>query len=476
MRSLLLVFALLAACGDDDNRQLADAPVFEDAPVDVPTAGPVKITVTSRGEPQVGVRVHFQNADSTLVMTATTDATGSAVATMEPGGFVTALDPFPLIGGVATPSQAITYAGVKPGDELVLIENRRAGLSTQVDFELLIALEPTDTATQYLLFSPCTQFGLDVTNAAGASAGNGAQVSLAGCTATTDFTIVANDVNGQIVKAWHKANVTPTQGATLDLSAEPYLDPETVSFTYQSVPGGFTLATVNAQVVSQNGVTFSSGGSADVVNNGASIPGVVRPVIAGTQVTLSQFFNGSSSVHSVLEWGVPTTAYTLSLGNILTPTILLPQYTSVPAWDFTLNGITWTTDNVGRQPDFVRAIVRFQRTDVSTKTTTFWDWDIVAPMGTASQLAFPTLPAPDDVLKPLMTDDFQITDLLTTAKVPNGYDAVRENILSVSPFGISAGLVVGPSGQAVIEELQLAAVNKRGWKKLWQPIATLLRR
>jgi hypothetical protein len=46
----------------------------------------------------------------------------------------------------------------------------------------------------------------------------------------------------------------------------------------------------------------------------------------------------------------------------------------------------------------------------------------------------------------------------------------------VSPFGISDGLVVGASGQAVIEELQLAAVQKRGWKKLWQPIATLLRR
>jgi hypothetical protein len=475
MRSLLLVFAVLAACGDDDNRPLADAPVFDDAPVDMPTNGPVKITITSRGEPQVGIRVHFQNADSTLVITAATDATGSAVATMEPGGFVTVIDPFPRIGGVALPSEAVTYAGVKPGDELVLIDNQRGGASTQVDFELLIGLEPTDTATQYLLFTPCTQFGLDVTNAAGATAGNGAQVSLFGCTATTDFTIVANDVNGQIVKAWHKANVTPAQAATLDLSAEAYVDPETVSFDYQSIPGGFTLVTANAQVASQNGVTFASGGSADVVNTTASIRGVVRPVIAGTQVTLSQLFNGSSSVHSVLEWGVPTTAYMLSLGNILTPTILLPQYTGAPTWDFTLGGLTWTTDNVGRQPDLVRALVHFQRTDAAN-VTTFWEWDIAAPLGATNQLAFPTLPAPDDILTPQMTDDFQIADVLTTAKVPNGYDAVRENILSLNPFGEPAGFVVGPSGQAVIEELQLAAVRKRGWKKLWQPIATLLRR
>jgi len=244
-----------------------------------------------------------------------------------------------------------------------------------------------------------------------------------------------------------------------------------VSFNYQSIPGGFQLATASAQIIGTNGVTFAAGGSADVVANAATIANVDRPPIPGTQVTLSQFFNGSLSFHSVLEWGTQTTTYTLSLGNLLNPTILLPQYTATPIWDFTLNGLTWTTDNIGKQPDLVRSFTRFSRTDAVTGTIQ-WEWDIVAPMGTASQLVFPKLPAPDDVATPQMTDDFQFVDVLITAKVPNGYDAVREVILSLDPFDDNA-YVAGPSGQIVIEELQVALVGK---KKLWQPIATLLHR
>src|SRR5689334_14899213 len=94
MRSLVVGLVLVAACGDDPVHHLPDAPPPPDAAPDGPVSGVVSLTVTLDGAPQMGVRVIFQNADSSLVMSTTTDATGTAMATMVAGGYVTALDPF----------------------------------------------------------------------------------------------------------------------------------------------------------------------------------------------------------------------------------------------------------------------------------------------------------------------------------------------------------------------------------------------
>src|SRR5712671_11474 len=90
-----VVGLLLAACGGDPIHHLADAPPPPDAPPpDGPVSGVVTLTVTLNGNPQTGVRVLFQNADSSLVASATTDASGVAMATMVAGGSVTAINPF----------------------------------------------------------------------------------------------------------------------------------------------------------------------------------------------------------------------------------------------------------------------------------------------------------------------------------------------------------------------------------------------
>src|ERR1041384_1078663 len=96
---VVALFSLpLVACGscDDDGRgRLPDAAVIPDAPPDMMTTPqPVTITIKRNGTAMSGVKVFFQNADNTSVKTTTTDATGSASATMDAGGFVTAIDPF----------------------------------------------------------------------------------------------------------------------------------------------------------------------------------------------------------------------------------------------------------------------------------------------------------------------------------------------------------------------------------------------
>src|ERR1041384_3843968 len=106
----LLVALDLAGCGgcNDDNKvgHLPDAPPPPpDGPmIDMAPTSPVTITVTDLGDPLMGVTVYFQEADSTLVRTAQTDAGGKASAVLHAGGFVTAVQvtqPQPVRAGAA---------------------------------------------------------------------------------------------------------------------------------------------------------------------------------------------------------------------------------------------------------------------------------------------------------------------------------------------------------------------------------------
>src|SRR5262245_25587661 len=115
MRWLALV--LVAGCGDGKHNPdaAADMTVMPDA-----ATGPVTLTITKEGLPVAGVHVYFQNSNSTLVADATTDAAGHASADMAAGGFVTAINPFDTVQAPTSDDDLRTFAGVKPGDQLVL--------------------------------------------------------------------------------------------------------------------------------------------------------------------------------------------------------------------------------------------------------------------------------------------------------------------------------------------------------------------
>src|SRR4051812_23527284 len=97
-RALCAVLLVLAGCGDDSAHHLADAPAAPDAMVDGPTSGVVAITISLEGNPRAGIDVYFQAADGSLVAKVPTGAQGVASATMEAGGFVTVVNPFPVKG------------------------------------------------------------------------------------------------------------------------------------------------------------------------------------------------------------------------------------------------------------------------------------------------------------------------------------------------------------------------------------------
>ncbi|MBS1124130.1 MAG: hypothetical protein H6Q90_6358, partial [Deltaproteobacteria bacterium] len=347
MRSLLGLVIVLGACGDDGVGKLPDAPFAPDAStIDASTSGVVTLTVTSDGVGVADVKVYFQNADSTVVAAATTDASGVASATMEPGGFVTAKDPF--ITFKSRPGDLRTFAGVKPGDQLVL--QQRFGQSI-VNVNVIVPVDPN--ATSYLLYTSCGQ--VDVT--AGAGSGLPTAVSLFGCGATADFVVETRDPNGIALQAFAHPDITLVEGGTIDLSADTYVAPENVTWSYTNVPAGIGSVSVDSILASSHGPVVQSFSSAIVTNGTATTAPLARAGLAGSvAITLSRALSGNFSSHSVVEWGPATVTYVLDMASLL-----LADYEAAPTFDAAAHAVAWTATGAGAQPDFVTTQVTVVR-------------------------------------------------------------------------------------------------------------------
>src|SRR6185295_1803577 len=102
-----------------------DAGVAVPDAIDPATA--VTVTVTLDGVPQPDVVVYFQSSYLGPSAERRTDATGSAIAVVQNGGFdtnsVTLVNPFGPID--ATTDELFTYDAVVPGDHLQVVRDRR---------------------------------------------------------------------------------------------------------------------------------------------------------------------------------------------------------------------------------------------------------------------------------------------------------------------------------------------------------------
>ena len=436
MRSLLgLLVVLGTACGDDGVGKLPDGPPEIDAPnIDASLVGTVTLTITSDTTPVPNVKVYFQNADSSLVALAMTDANGVASATMLAGGYVTAIDPFanvPVPLGIAAPTDLRTFAGVKPGDQLQLRE--RVNLPV---VNITIGVLRDINATNYFLYTNCGTYDISFTGGSGTPGG---PLQLVGCGATTDFVLEARDGTGIAINSILKAGVVLAEGGTIDFTADTYVATEDVTWSYSNVPAGIGSLNVRAFLASSLGPVVDTQTSA-LVNNSAATTTLKRPVIAGALgINITTSSGGAFGSHTVAEWAPSTAAYSLDMS-----TLLLPEYNASPTFDAATHTISWTAAAGGTQPDFARISAQF------SSNTVAWNWDVAAPHTTAS-VALPVLPAPDDQFNPAAADPANVSDVLT-AKVPGGYDAIRATVLSLSSSNLES-LVVGSSGRVVIEEL-----------------------
>jgi hypothetical protein len=386
---------------------------------DAPAGMPVALTVTRNGAPVAGVHTYFLNADSSLVATVDTDATGAASAVVGPGGSVTALDPFATAGSVALEGNDLrTFLAVQPGDQLALTQTD----SQSITFTLKVA-----AATNANVYDVLTSCGSASVVPGG---GAGGRVTLFNCHGAADIVVFASALNGVVkvpVSALFHPNVALTDGGTVDLTADMYRPLTGVTFNYTNAPNA--TITISHTLVSAAGrlapfVAAFTGKPATLPE--PTVPGATG--IVDTTVALT-------SEHHVVDWGPLAAMYMFDLNNLL-----LPDLTAAPSFNAATKLVSWTEGTAGAAPDLTTTTIDVTRSDGSRH----WHWTVAGPY-TAGALAFPVLPTDVADWAPSSADRVAVT-ALTNAKVPGGYAAVRAHVHDVRT---AAGFVAGPAGRVV---------------------------
>lgn len=415
--------------------------------VDAPSAlDPVTVTVKLDGVGQEGVVVHFQNADSTLVATEMTDATGTASHVMNAGGFVSVIDPMPpqaQTGLPQGPSHDIrTYAGVKPGDHLRIEERNEQSYSTMT---MTLPPQTNPDISYYDVRATCGGTTLNGTGSGGSNPSG--PMYFYGCT-SADILVTAYDSTSKAVEYFFVANATVTDEGTLDYTAETFSSLATRTYTLGNQP-----AHVAALDVSQD-IATAKGGLGRFSSTASGTPAtasVLFPNISGGLGIVTIDGRSNTMDHIALDWGaLSTTAYTTDFGARML----------VDAANFSFDGAThavsWTQAAAGVAPEFVS--IRLFGTRQTSTEYRYVNWQIVAPY-TALSVSLPTLPAGTFDLNFTADDPVSVNDAVF-GKVPGGYDAVRPAFYAIeSPFDLAAG---GPGSAqlAMLTEAKLARTKQ----------------
>jgi hypothetical protein len=455
MRLLLLVVLVASlgttgcgGCNEDGLRNLPDARPADAAEIDAPIDGPdrpVTLTVIKNRTPVVGVRVYFLNADSSLVKATDTDDYGQASAIMVAGGSVTAIDPFPrdpdpgVREVIVGDNDLATFAGVKPGDELVLSRNE----PRRISLRLLIPDDPE--ASSYEVSTTCGS-GTISTGGELRLAAVG-EISLQDCPAAADFVVVAIDGKTSLPRAaLQRADVAVSDGATIDLSASPFQPLSNVTFKFTSAPEVGGLAFQHFPVSPRGAFGVPFGGFVSL-EGGAGMLTIQEPMGALGGIITANLFTGSRQ-HVVDRVG-PASTYTTDLAGLL-PTINFASY------DATYQRLVWDEDATGATPDLTIGAI-----DVSATSERTWRWVIAAPYR-RGELTFPTLP--DEIARwaPSPGDSVSVERQINV-KVTGGYDAIRNRVLDLREVFNSTGNpigFVGATGRAILAQPDSVEVRR----------------
>lgn len=449
MRKVGLLIALVgfgAACDEDNPARHLDAGMVDspmqmiDAPV---TPQPVTITVKSDGIGQEGVVVHFQNADSSLVATEMTDATGTASHLMNAGGYVTAIDPVPQqvpAGLPQGPSHDIrTFAGVKPGDHL-RIEEDNGGQGTTMTLTL-----PPQTNPSIIYYDVATSCGGTTLSGTGSAGSNpSGTVYFYGCT-SADILVTAMDDGGNPLEYFFVANQAVTDTGTIDYTAKTFSGLATRTYTLGDQPANVVAMDVKQELATTKGPLTDFNASASGMPAMASIS---FPNIPNGLSIVEIDGRTNNMQHMALDWGgLSTTGYTTDFGARM-----LDDATGF-SFDATTHAASWTQATAGVAPDFVAARIFGTRTTATEYR--YVSWQIVAPYA-AMTVSLPTLPAGTFDLNFTANDAVDVDDLIF-GKVPGGYDTVRASFYAIqSPFE----LAVGANGSAQFAMLSQAKIAR----------------
>ena len=461
MRSSLLALLSLVACGDDGVRHIIDAPQSQqgDGPQIDAAPAPVRLTVTLDGTPQSGVHVYFQNADSSVVLATTTDATGTAAAVMVAGGYVTALSPFPQAGfqaGLGGPPDVNTFAGVKPGDHLVLTQSDPAFSSIDLTIPSVVDV------TQYSIATTCQgppnsgqgkpnyldpQF-LDADGSGDVTMGD---ITLFGCTGATDVLVAAETTTGTPTNFFYVPNRTFTDGEMVDLSGQDFSQVVPRDYTYNNVPATIPFITIEDTSLSGHGVVYQSYGGNTYGDTTITTELGVPTFTGASDIVEADANTGVMAIQHMVDWGPYATTYTTDVGARL-----LPNMTAAATEDVTSHTISWTEDAGGVTPDFVVTGTFVARSSDERS----WAWAMASPRSGVS-VKLPTLPTDVYDYNIGASDQATVGGVLL-GKITGGYDAVRAGLLSLDG---PTGLITTATGTLTYEDTLPPVTQTSGRRK-----------
>jgi hypothetical protein len=423
----LCIAALLAACNDHPGFPSAapDAGSADALPTTGDAApGAVVVTVTLRGAPAPGVAVYFQNADSSLVLGATTDNHGAASAVLAAGGYVTVIEPDDGSGS----TRLATFAAIRPGD-MLHVDLAPTGPTDSTTFTATV---PTMTgASGYQLYTSCGQLFVDPT---GAVTG-----PLVGCGGTADILVMALDPTGAILGSLYAPGVPVGQPANLTGNYSALV---ATRFAYTGVPASSDAVRTVQTIATARGSLFQASASG-AVTNGQLTNSLDMPAAAGAvAVTVGDVQAASTDLgeQRVFDWGAPAPTYALDLA-----TAMLPPFVAAPTYDAAGRIVSWVEGTGGTTANVVRARVHAFRDAIPEGKS--WTWAIVAPRSAGTSVTFPKFPPGGYDYTPQAGDSIYVDDLLI-ASVPLGYDGVRAH-----GFDNVQAYVTGPTGRLVVETL-----------------------
>ncbi|HET9993195.1 MAG TPA: hypothetical protein VFQ65_31885, partial [Kofleriaceae bacterium] len=343
MRRLPWLFLVLAACGDDSSRKIIDAPPGQhDAPPLIdspPQALPVLVTVVfADGTPVPGVHVYFQNADSSVVGATMLDASGNARQVMNAGGYATALVPNVLIGGFGGGMQytAATWAGVKPGDHLILTPPAGGGVSIPATVTIPLDAAHAATIVQYVVQSTCGSTSVPPPSGSGATNVAVAMSFDAGCTAADVF-VAGVDASSQPVSSFAISGQPVTANEMIDYTLKTYAAAGTRTYTFNNFTVNDLAILVTDNISTGRGVLYSGIGAQASTTSPATL---TTPYPAQPSGSLDVVFaNQQASVtdRNFVEWGT-TGPYTTDWAADL-----LPDFATAPTLDTGTHVVGWTT-------------------------------------------------------------------------------------------------------------------------------------
>ena len=392
MRHLRLALVLASACTGSISTGGGD-----DGTAPPPPTNQVTVAVQDGATPQPNVSVVFESTDGSVV-TATTDATGTASADLPAGGNVTVIRTYPIAVPPAVQKypEVFTYIGVKPGDQLHLGHE----IDDTSDASAINVKVPVTAQGTVKVVTPCGSGTGEAPNVA---------ISVTGC--PSQLALYVSD-GGQSSFVAHAA-----YGSSVDVSSDSLVGSLATSLSATNVTADVTSVQAEARVVDGTFTLFSSGtkrvdAQAATVNM-PNLQSAEELVVA----TIASSAGGTQMVASRGPYAVTPTIVDASAN-------LIASIDQQP--DVTPTSISWVEGGQGGA-DFVLATIDVTRGGSPLPSDAQYTRTIIAPHA-GTTLAIPLVG--DSMWDPTSTD--QLAVRVGLVKATGGYDAMRAKALAVS--------------------------------------------